>query len=155
MSSPKLLRILQTVAARLQSITQLSGYYSDVGYNVRLDRHEPHDSDLPCVLVFLGERVREDHRADAAKCQQTLTVAAYVQADDRASEEVAVQLLADIQRAVELEDATLGGLLQGTQYGLSWAGDEILQPSQGENVVGAQATYAMPHIRKTGDPEIA
>lgn len=155
MSAPKLLRILQGVADRVRVIGQADGYYSDIGRDVRLDRYEPAADDLPAALVFLGERVREGHRPDAAKAQQSLVIAAYVKADGRASEEVAVQLLADIQRAVELEDSTLGGLLQGTQYGLAWAGDEILQPDQGEHVVGAQVTYAIPHIRKSGDPEIA
>lgn len=155
MSAPKLLRILQAVAARVQAISQADGHYSDVGADVRLDRYEPNVEDLPASLVFLGERVREDHRPGAAKAQQSLVIAAYVKADSRGSEEIAIQLLADIQRAVELEDTTLGGLLQGTQYGLAWAGDEILQPNQGEHIVGAQVTYAIPHIRKSGDPEIA
>lgn len=154
MSRPKLLRILQSVADRLPVVSQAAGYYTDIGQDVRLDRQPPADAELPCVLVFLGERVREGNTDARAKAQQSLTVAGFVPIDGRGSEVQAAELLADIQRAVETEDSTLGGLLLASQYGLTWAGDEVLTPDVGENVVGAQVVYAIPHIRKSGDPEI-
>jgi hypothetical protein len=59
----------------------------------------------------------------------------------------------DIQRAVELEDNSLGGLLR-RQYGLAYADSSIFMPEIGADAVAARVTYTAPHIRVSGDPEI-
>ena len=65
-------------------------------------------------------------------------------------------VLADVQRAMELpDDTSLGGELLSVRYGLTWESEEIYMPEMGANVVGVRVIYAMPHIRKLGDPEIA
>lgn len=155
MSSPKLERILRAVAGRLEVIAQADGYYSDIGARVFLDRRPPRDQDLPCVLAYLGERTVDETGNRRARAAQTVTVAAFVRDDGCGTESVAIGLLADIQRAVEIEDFGLGGLLLSSQYGLTWQSDQILTPEPGENVVGAEVVYSIPHVRKSGDPEIA
>lgn len=160
MASPKLLRILQAVASRVEQIQVSGGYYTDIGLDVRLDRREPNEHELPVSLVFVGERTKQDQRGNNARggtatCSQNITVIGYTALDSAQSEEAGIQLLADIQRAVEGEDSTLSSLLLESYYGLNFQSDAIFQPDTGENVVGARVTYGLPHIRKSGDPEIA
>lgn len=150
MSSPKLLRILQAVASRGYAIRQADGYYTDLGSDVRLDKREPDINDLPVLLVYLGTRTAEDTQNKRAKCATTITVEGFC-APAGDAETIGIEMLADIQRAIELEDETLGGL---TPQGLEFQSDEIYMPESGENVVGAMVTYTAPHIRKSGDPEI-
>lgn len=156
MSAPKLQRILTAVGTRAASILTAGGYYSNCGATVRYTRREPNKEDLPCTHIWLSERTAEETQNKRSRATQTITVACFVPVvygDD--DEQIGIELLADIQRAIELEDSTLGGLLQGSVYGLAWQADEIYQPDEGETVVGAAVTYAIPHIRKSGDPEIA
>lgn len=156
MSSPKLQRILTAVGTRAAAVLTAGGYYTNCGANVRYTRREPNREDAPCFHVWLGERTAEEVKNKRARTAQTITVAGYVPTEyGDHHEQIAIQILADIQRAVELEDETLGGLLQGSVYGLAWQSDEIYLPDEGETVVAAAVTYAIPHIRKSGDPEIA
>ena len=153
MSQPKLARIINTVAARLADIDQASGYYTDIGTNVRRDRREPGSDELPACLVYLGERLVETTNGARARCEMTITVMAY---DDCLGDAEArgIELLADIQRAVELPDVTLDGLIRD-QHGLAFVSDEIFMPEIGTTAVGARVTYSAPHIRNLGDPEIS
>lgn len=152
MPASKLIRIVDAVAARLATIRITAGFNSNIGRNVLRDRMEPGLEEMPCVLVVLGERSVSETRPEAAKADMFITVLAYEQREDD-SEAQGAALLADIQRAVETGDMTLGGLVRD-QYGLAWQGDEIFMPEAGQNAVGARVVYSAPHVRKLGDPEI-
>lgn len=156
MSSPKLQRIIDTIAARAATILVADGFYSDIGLNVLRDRREPHGDDMPCLVVFMNNRVASDVQNKRQKCAQTVTVAGYrVLADGEETETIGIEILSDIQTAVEAGDEKLGNLLQGTQYGMTYESDQIFMPDMGGSAVCGQVTYAIPHIRKSGDPEIA
>lgn len=153
MPAPKTLRILNAVAERLAVISQARGYYSDVGCDIRLDRREPNLEDLPCAQVFLSEGSIEDEQNRRHLVGQSLTVIVYDLANGRETEVVGWQLVADIQSAIEGEDVTLEGLLIGRRDSLAPESFEIILPESGVNAVAARITYAVPHIRKWGDPE--
>ena len=156
MSAPKLQRVLTAVGTRAASVLTAGGYYTNCGANVRYTRRQPNREDLPCLHIWLGDRTSQETKNKRARVSGTVTVAGYVATNyGDNDEQIAIQILADIQRAVELEDETLGGLLQSSVYGIAWERDEIYQPDEGESVVAAAVTYAIPHIRKSGDPEIA
>jgi len=152
MPASKLIRIVDAVAARLAAITIANGYNTNIGRAVLRDRLEPGLEEMPCVLVVLGERSAAETKTEAARVDMLITVLAYEQRDND-SEAQGADLLADIQRAVETGDMTLGGLVRD-QYGLTWQGDEIFMPEAGQNAVGARVVYSAPHVRKLGDPEI-
>jgi hypothetical protein len=164
--SPKLFRILDRIGTMLQVVRSANGYRTDIGQYVALDSRAPHVDDLPLVACFLGtrERVaakgapdeRVSPRGGSALCQQQLIVVGYdrVQAH-AASEQIGIDIISDIQRALEQYDDTLGRLLIRNQGGLAWLSDEIFLPDIGENVVAGRVVYAIPHHRKSGDPEYA
>lgn len=154
MSAPKLTRIVNELAARAATILTGNGFYSDMGAQVFRDRRPPQTSELPCVLITLNERSAVENLTYRARCDQTVTVTGF-RALDGDSEPIGIEILADIQRAIETSDETLGGLLMGAQYGLQYASDEIFLPDTGESVVAGQIVYSIPHIRRSGDPDIA
>lgn len=154
MGGPKLTRIVDAIIARASDISVANGYYTDCGLNIHDDRRQPQESEAPILVVSVGERVAEDTQTKRSRCNQSITLTGFVIYNGTDAIGQAVGIISDIQRAVELEDETLGGLLQGSVYGLSFVSDELFLPDAGETVVGGRVTYAVPHIRKSGDPEI-
>ncbi len=153
MSRPKLTRIVETVAQRVAVVTQGAGYYTDIGERVYLDMRPPQTDELPCALVYAGERTTESESGCNTRVLMDITVVGYAMRKDSALI-IGDELQSDIQRAVELEDSSLDGLLR-RQYGLAFSSSEIFMPEIGVDAVGARVTYSAPHVRVYGDPEIA
>ena len=154
MSAPKRLRILYAVRDRLQVINQAAGYYTDVGRDVRLDRRDPDLEHAPlCHLYFEAGEVQRTQN-ERQSIDQPVTIVAVAPLKSHEPEELGEMLLADIQRAVELNDRSLGGLLSLATEGLQPVAFEISMPESGSNVVAAAISYAAPYIRPSGDPEI-
>lgn len=153
MSSPKFTRIVQAVADRCLTITEENGYYTNIGARVLLDLRQPQADELPCIMVFAGQRTVQETLNCAARTDMEIIILGYVERIDQPLI-LGDQVQSDIQRAVELEDETLGGLLRG-QHGLAYASSEIFMPEVGANVVGARVTYSAPSVRLTGNPEIS
>ncbi len=150
---PKLQRILDVIAYRLESIAMEFDYFTNMGLKVWRDQRPPQADSLPCCMVYLETRTAESQQCEATRCTMLINVIGYAERIDPA-EDLGIQMLADIQRAVELEDDTLGGLLRG-QFGLAFVSEEIFMPEVGANAVGARVTYSAPNVRLYGDPEIS
>jgi len=150
---PKLQRIVDAVATRLESIAMENGYYTNMGLRVLRNQRAPQLEELPCCMVYIGQRTAESQQCEAVRCAMTINVMGYAERIDP-SEILGYEILSDIQRAVELEDDTLGGLLRGA-FGLAFASEQILLPEVGANAVGATVVYSAPNIRVMGDPELA
>ena len=150
---PKLQRILDVIATRLESIAMEFDYFTNMGLKIWRDQRPPQADSLPCCMVYLETRTAESQQCAATRCTMLINVIGYAERIDPA-EDLGIQMLADIQRAVELEDDTLGGLLRG-QFGLAFVSEEIFMPEVGANAVGARVTYSAPNVRLYGDPEIS
>ena len=156
-AKPKLLRILDAIAARLPAIDGTGDYQTTIGASVRRTRVQPSESHIPCCLVYLDAR-ESDKRSASGKAIVTATVVVegYVARTSADEEATAMDVLSDIQRAMEDDtDFSLGGLLAVSNGGLTWQRDEILYPDSGESVIGARVEYLIAHQRKPGDPETA
>ena len=154
MSAPKLTRILDEVVRRVETITVANGFASDIGLRVFVDSRNPQDTEVPCAMVSFEQRTAESFISCSAKAAMTVTVTGYAAVDAAIGYQVAFDVLGDIQRAVETDDTTLGGLLSGADYGLSWESDAVGFPDAGGNVIAGTVNYNAPHMRKAGDPEI-
>jgi hypothetical protein len=143
MPAPKRLRIVDAIAVRAATI----------GDTIYRDRREPQADELPCLLIYSGDRIVDVNHNRRGRCEMTVTVAGYRRLDSGESETIGNEILADIMTAVELEDETLGGLVL-TNPGLSVATESIYLPETGDNVVAAEIVYSVPHVRVDGDPEI-
>ncbi len=154
MSGPKLTRIMDEIVARVQTITVANGYTSDIGERVFVDNRNPQDTEVPCAMVSFTQRTGESTVSCAAKTTMTITVTGYLVLDDAIGYQIAFDLLGDIQRAVETDDNTIGNLLMGAEYGLTFASEGVGFPDAGGNVIAATTTYNAPSMRLYGDPEI-
>jgi len=154
MPATKLLRIINAVASRVQEIQIANGYYTDAGLDVRLDEREPHEDDVPCASVWLDPGEIGQTQNSRQRVTQSINVVAYGVLTGRGAQVDGAELLADIQRAVETDDRTLTGLLLDSVYGIQAQTFEVIMPESGVNAVAARITYAIPHVRKSGDPEI-
>lgn len=152
--TPKLARIVDAVVDRLRAIRQVDGYFTNLGFSVVTD---PAEQDEGTLLVYLdGPRALDTAGTRRVKTSQAITIEAAAARDDTSAHHQGARLLADIQRAIEVGDGTLGGLLvtdKQSATGLVWQSDEILYPEAAEGQVGAKVIYQIPHIRRAGDPE--
>lgn len=157
MSSPKPVRILQAIGARAAVIDQSVGYYTSIGRNIELARIEPSTTDdVPCLRIWLQPRTLQQDGNTGQRTAQQVIVAGYDNKEGAEPEVRGQQIIADIQRALELPDTTLGNLLLigPGDGGLSWQADQVVY-EEGSSIVCGQVAYAIPHRRKAGDPEIA
>jgi hypothetical protein len=156
MSSPKPVRILQAIGARAAVIATAAGYYTDIGTDVQLERAEPGDDDAPCTRIWLQPRSLTQDGNTGQRVSQQIVVAGYERVGVVDREVRGQQILADIQRAIELPDTGLGNLLLigPGDGGLLWQADQVVY-EENSSVVCGQVAYAIPHRRKAGDPEIA
>lgn len=154
MSSPKILRILEIVADRVARISPGEGYFSNIGCDVRLDQREPELVDLPCALVFLSPAEIVDAQNRRAVVEQSITVIGYVAPGAQAAQVAGWQVIADLQRAIEIDSNTLVGLIHQSRGDLIPQSFAVTLPDPGVNAVAAQITYAAPTVRLSGDPEL-
>jgi hypothetical protein len=151
MSDPKILAILKAVAARLDVIDGDGLYHTRLGQLVVRGKPVFSDDQLPACACYLTPRTIEDERGDRAKVAAQVVIEAHALIADNHPEDVATQMLADICRAVELQnDPRLGGLITER---ISFAADEIIYPEESGGVVSVSVSYDIPHIRHYGDPE--
>lgn len=153
MSTPKLQRIMAEIGNRLSAITVSGGYYTEAGQQVSRGQGSLDDARLPGVAFWLEGRTAEESIQASARAVGTVVVEAMAEYHDADAEDVAISLAADIQTAMESTDRTMGGLvLTDAGGGLLWQSDEIIHPEDRDNLVGVRVTYAVPHIRRPGDP---
>lgn len=153
MSTPKLQRILDAVADRLAGIKMGNGYFTDAGQQVVRGRHSLDGSRLPGCAAYVDARNVATAVERRATVDCTITVEVLGEYGDTEPEVMACRFAADVQTAMESGDRTLDGLLLDQRtLGLAWQSDEFIYPENQDHLVGVRVTYAMPHIRRPGDP---
>jgi|GEM_PF-6312965 len=150
MSDPKLLTIIKAIETRLLAIDASGLFNTDIGSTVVRGKRNFQSDELPACCCYLLPRTFEDAPAhgDRLKMDATVVVESHGATGDH-PEDTAILMMADIQRAIELEDETLGGLVIGK---LQYQGDAISYPDDGGKHVSVQVQYAIPHMRHYGDP---
>lgn len=144
-------RIIDAFAERLAAIRSEHGFGTDVGHQVfrgeapTLGPDDPDDA----VVVFAGE----DEVANQAE-NLMLTLPIEIQAVTRADvTQPSVRLealIADIKRAVETDERTLGGLVAGVTF--LRGSTRALEREAGSTTVGAAVRYLVPYRERWGQP---
>lgn len=148
--------IITEAAARLSVIKKTAGYSTDIGKSVKLGADSLLPGDLPyCAAHIPSRSTAETSRGGARQTVEAQLIIEAAAQYSGNSFDTAKLLLADIQKAMEIEPQNFGGLL--INDGLVWQGDEIIFPPETSNVVGVTVTYSIPHLRFYGDstkPEV-
>ncbi|KKM81663.1 hypothetical protein LCGC14_1327480 [marine sediment metagenome] len=149
--------ILEEFRTRLQKIQTNNGFLTDAGDTIFLGEHVtlgPDDPDTALAIV-----VEEDFRKPSsqgmgsgalAAVEITLPVSVHALAKADLDEPLLAQedVIDDIERAIELADRTLGGLVGELTQGSVTP----LEREEGSTVVGAAVAYSVVYSKKWGDP---
>lgn len=144
--------IIGEAHTRLSVALIANSYNTNLGQLVTRGKRVFKIDELPACSVLLGERSigEEASGGKRSKISATLTIEAHAVYATAEPEEIAVQLLADIQTAMEIAPETFSSLL--LEPGIQWLGDEIFYPEESGNIISVAVTYSIPHLRYFGDP---
>lgn len=145
----KLLSILKAIQSRLEAVDGTGSFNTKIGQTVIRGQRQFSENELPASVCFMPGRSVEAEAGERAKLGSTVVIESHHTTGEH-PEDTAIEMLADIQRAVELEDDTLGGLLRGR---LSFVSDLISYPEDAGSYVSVQVVYSIPHVRHYGDPD--
>jgi hypothetical protein len=150
MAASKRRRLLEAVRARLQAIDGRGQFETDAGARVFVNvtpSYGPDDPDT-AISLAIGD---ESPQWQQGKLLMVLPLAvialARVDLDDPMVR--AEQVLADIQRAIELEDRTFDGLVS---FELLVGTTVTAELPEGATTVGVQITYIAQYERSWGNP---
>lgn len=153
MTEPKLQRILAAIETRLVAVKIGGGYYTDAGQQIVRGRHSLDYTCLPGFAIYFDGRSPVEPTKANLRSEASIVIEGIAEFGADHPEDIACRLAADIQKAIESTDRTLDGLLlTDAAGGLNWQSDEFIYPDNSDNLVGVRVTYAVPHIRRPGDP---
>jgi hypothetical protein len=150
--------ILEALATRLRAIVagnttdQGATFQTDAGAQVLLNESPAFGPDDPAQAIAM--RVDEDELIFSNEnhyIRIPITIEALARADLSAPYLVAEQVLADIKRAVELRDRSLGGLAAKSK-GIERGSSQALQREDGSTGVGCSVRYFVPYLEGWGTP---
>lgn len=158
---PKRYRIITEALRRLRLISVANGFLTDVGANVFWGFVPVlgQDDVKQAIALLIGEdELAGGFQGGKVSLRLPLNIAALVSPEFRDRDEPGKQvelMLADIKRAMELDDNTFGGLLRGGNNvtGLSRGTTEVFERRTGTDPIGVVITYAAPYVESWGSPE--
>lgn len=148
-------QILDALLARLEAITVAGGFSTDAGASVHLGEAPQFGPDDPGTAIVVAV---EDDEVSQFQLKGFITLPLTIQAMVAITTAVdlglayrdAERVLADVKRAVELEDRTLGGLV--AWHGLERGTTTTLKREPGSEFVGVAIQYLAPMHETWGAP---
>lgn len=136
------------IQTRLQAIATSAGYNTNAGSQVYLGVRglDALTQTFPALSIFSGPEQADKLTANRYRCNRIVQIAGYV--SDTAAPTTALEyLIEDIQRALELSDETLGGLVNS----LSYEGIDVIEPREdGGTVSTLVVRYSIEYDREVG-----
>lgn len=145
--------ILAEILTRLEAITTANGFNTDAGAEVCLNEAPGFGPDDPEQVIVV--KVNEDfpgHQAMHTFIRLPIDIQAMAKADptDATSAYITAEnILEDVKRAIELEDRTLGRLVQRQ---IERGSTRTMEREPGTPYVGIAVTYTAPYIEQWGSP---
>ena len=149
MPDPKLLRIVKDIAARVETVKVASGFYTDVGSRVERGNFIFNEEDVPASAVFLQGGDNGGKAGDGIKTDPVLTIrASHIYTAN--AEDLAIQMLADIHKAVEIKTPFVPGPTDIIDKiaEQSW---QITYPEDASSMVSVEVNYSFSYSRKYGE----
>lgn len=149
--------ILEALRTRLQAIQVVNGYQTDVGLKVffgELPHLGPHDADGAVALIPMEDQV-DDMQVGKVSIVLPVNMVALAKPSLSQPWVVVEQIIADIKKAIESGDRSLGGLLaagKNNPEGLMRGTTETAARGSGSDVVAAMVTYGCHYREAWGNP---
>ncbi len=151
-------RILEVFKARLEAIVQGDEYQTNagrrvfLGVNVVLADEEDlrfGSNDVAAIQISVGDD-EPGHQMERIQVVMPVVISAVTLASYRTPWTAIEATLADIKRAIELEDRTLGGLVPSEiERGIT----RTRERTEGSEVVGVEIIYPVLYSEQWGQPE--
>lgn len=151
MAKPRRQLVLEAMRARLQAIEVANGFNTDAGLLVFLGEVPQLGTSDPDTAIALvpGEEIAAWNQGANLLIRLPLIVSAIAKAD-LAEPWLAVEaIIGDVKRAIELEDRTLGGLVQRM---IERGSVLVWEREPGATSVAASVTYIAPYVEGWGTP---
>lgn len=153
MPASKREQILCALETRLGAITRRAGSSTDAGRTIYINETPELSEDDPDAIAVMPQE--DEVQFQQAKVLVTLPIEIHalvsIDGGNTRSWMKVEALIADIKRAVELEDRTLGGVLPHPlqfQRGVT----KTLEREDGSNTIGASVTYLATIVEEWGAP---
>lgn len=157
MADSRRLRILEALKARVSAIKVSDGFNTDAGLRVYLGELPVLTPDDPeAVIAVIPKEDIVGSALNNIPITWPIDIVVLVRPEITEPWVLVENALADIKKAVELEDRTLNGLLIGGRDnpgGLVRGTTETFPRQTGAEVVGVSITYACPYAEAFGYPE--
>lgn len=150
MATSRRQRILEALLVRLQAIQRASGFQTDAGLSVFMGAGVvlgPDDPDEVAVLVAAEDEVRI--HGDKVAVELPVEMYAIAKAEVEQPWARVEAVIADIKKAIELPDRSLGGL---TNQWIRRVSTRPMERNEGSLVVGAVVLYQVPYTEQWGHP---
>jgi len=136
--------------ARLKTIRVIDGFNTDAGETVLLGEVVELGTDDPDAAVAIVPGDTQVRRDQARKIfvQLPVEIQLIAKVDLDESWVLIEQMLADVQKAMEVDDE----LIHGYERSLAYAGERVLPREAGMSTTGAGVTYVATWARKWGTP---
>lgn len=142
--------VLEEFKDRLARVTVANGFQSDAGETLFVgETPDLGEDDPPAAIAILVGDEEPVYQGVQLHIRLPYEIQAHVKANLEQPWETVEQIIADIKKAVELEDRKFGGLIprqieRGTVRGLP--------REAGQTTVGAAVTYLAAYTETWGDP---
>jgi hypothetical protein len=144
-------RILEALRERVSAITVPNGYVTEAGRHVFLAEAPPFGpADPPTAICLVVGDDTTTYQGEKISILLPVEIVALANAELDAPWEALEAVLADVKRAVELPERTLGGLVIRH---LVRGSTRTLEREPGTSVVGAAVTYVCHYTEVWGKPE--
>lgn len=154
MAATRRRNLLAAITARLEAITIDGGFETDAGREIFLGQDaDLGDNDPDAVLaVSFGEE--RPTSSQVKLCYDLpISIKAVVKANLDDPWMTIEDMIGDIKKAMELEDRTLGGLVnRNANHGILRGPVTALQRETGSSTVGAEVQYIAPLVEPWGAP---
>lgn len=150
MADPKLMRIMKTLAGRVENIRVSNAFNTDIGRTVKRYPRVFNQEECPASSIFLGGGSNGGSQGTGVKTDPELIIRASIAFGDDEPEDVAISMMADIHKAIELPSSTIPqqpDLIRNINE-TSW---QIVYPDNVGDVVSVELTYSFSYSRKYGE----
>ena len=148
------LYILEALAQKLEQITLTNGFNTDAGLKVELGQDlDLGESDPDAAIAIVPGAERFSSSQTKLYSEWPIAIRAVVKADLDQPWLTAEQIIADIERAVEVGDRTFGDLVNWNgDHGLILDSIASFERAPGSSVIGMEALFIAKLQRSWGDP---
>lgn len=143
--------VAMAISARIEAISIVSGWNTDIGAKVFRGRGSLNPEDLPCIVLVEDPDSDDDVRGVEVLVTKRFTAEGHDNCNALQPNDKAHLILADLKRAIFSGDQTYGGLFK-LHKGPQYKGSGIGTREDGTAICAASITFEVQYIENLANP---